>query len=580
LAEIDVAAHVGTHYVEQEMVPMPVRVTRSQAQSPRRATRSFDSTLGYPGEGPVTKTSNVGDRTTFGLRKYLPGSTVQHPIHNPFTYGILGAPKRLWDNAGDLLKHHKSSKPSVAPRRVFLEDTEEDYFGVPVDELSGAMPPGRVAAVRKPPEVPTTGPKFPSDPAGDGPGAWGMPASTSVVGGKDRDVRQYAFTGSSRVWAHPFGPAYPNEDGEVPERVGFSQLFTTVATAAADTHMFNTGTLATTETENEAQISPDTLNGPLAGRALYFDKYCFRYLRFTMLGEQGANAVGSYVMALTCDGAQLNIPTSYSTAFEAEHKAYGAQNEGQVVLEYEYPGTQLWYQPAAVGTAEARQTAQLSFVMYPSAAPSASAAYGHILVEGVVDFVCRSSTHNFTLLRTTAAEKLYLGALFKIMREEGSARASDAKDVVTDIKRAAAIVTSFPDAALKCHMELPPAGRIVPPAYFPGSGKQVEQMNRMVAQQIHEHNQRNPRPMVFGVAHLASAAISALAPHARSVGRSLVHHGIRYAAHKSGATDVVCDSLKKQVASLEQKLAKTKKSSAGSSKSQQKTKKTKARGKK
>jgi len=155
--------------------------------------------------------------------------------------------------------------------------------------------------------------------------------------------------------------------GQCPVNIVGSQPLSDVTGAVATPDVFTTGTLATS-TANQIQLSPDSLNGPLAARANLDDKYVFRDILIEYFSSCATTQANSIALAIEEDGSGLGAPTSFSTTRQIVPSVAFPLRADRCFLHYHYRGPNLWWNLLDNATvAGSRSTVQCDLYGYASA---------------------------------------------------------------------------------------------------------------------------------------------------------------------------------------------------------------------
>lgn len=141
---------------------------------------------------------------------------------------------------------------------------------------------------------------------------------------------------------------------------------------------------------NTQLINPILLGGPLAARAVTFDRYVFRKIRLIYTTSVSAATVGQMAVCITRDpNPDTDIPTTFSEIRMTQPSLAAPRWYPYWVLEYDYDGNELYFVSKSASStvaANIRQTCQCATVGYHNVASTSSSNIGYLMIEYEIDF--------------------------------------------------------------------------------------------------------------------------------------------------------------------------------------------------
>jgi hypothetical protein len=236
--------------------------------------------------------------------------------------------------------------------------------------------------------------------------------TTSLPAAFDTLEGNVAFTRVTGAVMHP-------TEGINGIRIMGCQPLTDIATAAANTGVFTTGTLATS-TANYIPISPDALNGPLAAQANLHAKYVFRDILIEYISTVATSQANSICLNLDSDTDPANVSTSFSTARQISPSIVFPFRHDRAYLHVHYDGDELFYTEIDNATiAGNRTTVQYTLNGWPNAASAGAITYGYANIYYVIDLYQSVSSRGFTARANPQEQQLlkeYLANLRKNLK--------------------------------------------------------------------------------------------------------------------------------------------------------------------
>jgi hypothetical protein len=117
-----------------------------------------------------------------------------------------------------------------------------------------------------------------------------------------------------------------------------------------------------------------------------------------------------------CDNA--NAATDFSTCRQVCPQVTFPKRHDKGYLHYHYDGDQLWYTELDIATlAGAKQTTQLLFNIWPSAAAAGAGNIGYLNIYYIIDLYQSVQSRGFTVVRCTHEEREALKEYLRQLRE-------------------------------------------------------------------------------------------------------------------------------------------------------------------
>lgn len=191
------------------------------------------------------------------------------------------------------------------------------------------------------------------------------------------------------------------------------QPFSDIATTNANSNLLTNSTLATVA-PNAAQISTDTLNGPLAAQANLHQKYVFTDILIEYVSNVATSQGGSMAMAIQVDGSGVAAAGSFSQTRQVVPSITFPFRTDRAFLHYHYDGPEtFWTLLDSTSSASQRQTVQLYLSAYPSASSIGTVSQGFTNVWYRCELYQSVASQGFTLQVETTEEREVLRAIAK-----------------------------------------------------------------------------------------------------------------------------------------------------------------------
>jgi hypothetical protein len=216
---------------------------------------------------------------------------------------------------------------------------------------------------------------------------------------------------------HDIKPIKHNVFGYPGVRIVGSQPFSTCIDAVGTSASLTNDTLATIVNLNGVYLSPDTLNGPIAGQAQFYQHFAFREVIFEYITVLSSGAAGSLCMSYTTDSNIVGSPTSYTDVRQVQPSVTFAKRTMRTIMSMEYSGGELWWNKVDAGSeAGYRQTVQGLFLIYPDEVGAVARTNGYINIHYILDLFGPTATHNLLALNVNGAERKLVTSYLKTLR--------------------------------------------------------------------------------------------------------------------------------------------------------------------
>jgi len=208
------------------------------------------------------------------------------------------------------------------------------------------------------------------------------------------------------------------ELGNCPVRIIGCQPFSDITTTNANSNLLTTGTLATSGA-NRIEISPDTLNGPLAAKANFYTRYVFRDILIEYVSLVATTQAGGMSMSIREDGTDLNAATSFSENRQVIPSVTFPFRTDRAFVHYHYDGPALYFMELDSGTdAALRLTVQFLFQAWPSVSSIGNVSQGLTNIYYIVDMYSPTLTQGITLTKSPEEKAVVQMALEKFREKK------------------------------------------------------------------------------------------------------------------------------------------------------------------
>lgn len=176
--------------------------------------------------------------------------------------------------------------------------------------------------------------------------------------------------------------------------------------------------LATIINVNRVQISPDRLNGPLAGQANFHKKYVFRDIIFEYVSNVSTSQAGSFAMGIVGQEGSDPTATTFGEIRQLIPSITSPFRIERAYLHYHYDGMDTFFvEYDDTSSASLRQTVQGFMIAFPSATSIGAVTQGYVNVWYNIELYEPVPSQGVTL-RSVAERKLVQDYLYRLRRLE------------------------------------------------------------------------------------------------------------------------------------------------------------------
>lgn len=155
---------------------------------------------------------------------------------------------------------------------------------------------------------------------------------------------------------------------------------------------------ATISNVNSFRISPDVLNGRVALMSRNFARYLFRHVRVVHITRSATSTVGGFGLAIVADPQVTSFGiVSYPQIIQCNPSVAGPGWSCFAVEADNATDDLLWTELDSATDASGRQTVQYTVLGAFDTIATATAVFGEVFVEYVLDLYCPSIDYGFTL---------------------------------------------------------------------------------------------------------------------------------------------------------------------------------------
>lgn len=237
--------------------------------------------------------------------------------------------------------------------------------------------------------------------------------------------------GNTTFISPPTGVTHPDLGIEGTQIHGCQPL-TNILTAAADSSLFVNASLATAAA-NSVNLIPDSLNGPVAAQANFYNNYVFRDVLIEYISNVATSQAGSCCLSFTTDGA-LNTPASFAEARQNIPSITFPFRADRAYLHYHYDGPTLHFCEIDAATlAGQRSTVQAIINGWPSATSIGAVTQGFTNIYYVLEMYNPLQSQGITMVWCNPEEKVLLKSyLAKLRGDPSSSSTSSGFEMVSN----------------------------------------------------------------------------------------------------------------------------------------------------
>jgi hypothetical protein len=224
------------------------------------------------------------------------------------------------------------------------------------------------------------------------------------------------------------------ELGNCPVRLVGCQPMADVYQITGNASLFNASTGATLFNGNTIQISPDTLNGPIAAKANFYARYVIRDLLLEFVTFVATTQAGGFSLSLREKGDTLDLASSFSSNRLITPSVTLPYRAERTFLHYHYGGPQLYYcKQNSTSEAGKDLTCQLLLQGWPAANGASTTSMGFINVYYVIDLYSPYLSQNITVTISDEETK-FVRRMIEDFRRNKAMLVSDDEYVEADAK--------------------------------------------------------------------------------------------------------------------------------------------------
>jgi hypothetical protein len=261
------------------------------------------------------------------------------------------------------------------------------------------------------------------------------------------------------------------------ERISFRQPLTDMSLAAGTNQAFgNSGTLATVTSAQWICLSPDILNGPVAAKATWYNRYRFSHITIHYRSACATSMALAASVGIV-DGFPSVVPANFSNVRLCEPSVVFPLWQDNVTISHSFRTDELYYTLYdATNLATIRQTVQAVIVAFVSSAAGAvTGTHGYFDISGELELYDPVSTQGFTFMSK-------LNHLFSVSGDDNSSHDQIINDLLDKAlieqkeKKLLAEVSSFEKDYSQAEADFPdtPVPKSKLPITHDGETKEVD----------------------------------------------------------------------------------------------------------